>query len=70
MPLVHPALGTTSYNRVHLLHPGSPSSSFKAYADDGGYGNVVYYQVEEFAEGDSKPLLIIYSGISFWGTCQ
>lgn len=68
--VIHPVIGSTSFNNVILLNEGSASWSFKAFADSGDGGNIRYYEVHEYDEGAAKPFLAVSDGIAFFGKCR
>ncbi|MEO1564178.1 MAG: hypothetical protein AAFR98_12140 [Pseudomonadota bacterium] len=68
--VIHSSLGNTSFNQIRVLNPGSSDWSFKVMADSGQGGHIRYYEVAEYVEGPTKPLIIVADGASYWGQCQ
>jgi len=68
--VTHSSLGNTSFNHIRILNFGSSDWSFKVIADSGQGGNIRYYEVAEYVEGQDKPLLVVADGGSYWGMCQ
>ena len=68
--VIHPVIGSTSFNSVTVLNKGSASWGFKALADSGEGGHIRYYEVREYNEGAVKPFLAVADGMAFFGECR